>query len=744
MTSDADDSGQTDPQVVRKSSSGPPDSAAAASGSDALGDAKKQGQASPSLQDLNATERQEQPNAEKAAPKEDVAQNARVVNQFFGATYNSAATYGASRRQSRPIGRDRVTGEINRAEVLHITSRYIEPLMFPEARQALAAKGLVVIIGQPEVGKTAAALALHASQDRQKQATPIIRLNPALQMAELAAYPFSPDTQYILIDKLRDSVDESEYDFNTQNLLDSLSATGAQLVLTSSSGIEFSGIGRLRASLFSDWTLPPTEKTVAAALALMENPPDQDALSRLEQHIQGLVEASDIQDLLERLPVGGIHSAIEGSSSKRREKVRSWMDEIDKSADPVSSRMVCAAAIAAFAPALPLSIFDRVSEYLMSSFEAEHSDETVAASPKLRQVRRRVFGSESLVELAQKPGSVDGDYQQVAQLRSGIDPDVVLAELCDRYDLTFWTPLHSWVDGVAESQDDFMMTQVAIGVAGLWKWDPSGIRNRFIDRWAASSDSGQVTMASLSMWAICDDETYSSAALDIVVRWALYGSRSEKVTALGAFSGLLGLVFPEEAIRWLWYFAADDPSETYAGEATGALVALIAMATLEETGGGAVLALVSGALDRSRQRLTTNSNRARAEFRHASVARAIVSATLVRPFRPLPVACLHSSTDSVRPLAEMFAEGFRSLRHRTDVVLALARTLSAIAIYDEKSLSVAKLGEEITSRLTQRELRALERDLTDALNNYDRLPRKIVEAVLEQLTRIFSMKESGK
>lgn len=654
-----------------------------------------------------------------------------VINQFYGATYNKASTYGASRSGSQNTRtRKRATGRLSEESIDRDLRSYVRPSEFPAALAALKAHSIVVLVGRGDVGKRAGALALHRAASASDKQVSITLLSPTLSMADLARYPFSAGSSYVLVDKIEERSSGSVYDFNARNLLERLDKASARLVITSRPAEELNADSFRGVAV--QWHLPSCESILKAVkVGSKAGAVDGDLI---DDFVRTLTTASEVRAAIDQLP-NGLASAIEASKHGRRVLVDAWFDTMPE------ADMLAAVALAALAPGLQLPLFDELHSSLAEALgdSAKAGARTKKTSKGVAQSRRKIFGPDSLAEIVADESSDSYERAQTVQLRPTVDGDYVLAQLYARYGRSLWSPVNRWIETASRSEDSYLQSRIAVGLSSLLKCDAGGARTQFIDRWAKSSSQEQQLMAAMVLWTLSDDESFSADALQIAVQWIESGNSRMRTTALFALGAELGILFPEDALRWLWHFSVDEESGSHAGPAAGSLVNLIAIAARSSRGTYAILNLACRSLSTSSQIGADKASPIdvhRSLWRQSNVASTIVCAAMISPVEPLPAACVIADRRTSKPLGRLWSEALQSRRHRAQALRALVRTLSSLAAGSEARERISALGVEVVRALPDVERPLLRRDLISEIKRVDVVPRRLAETVLAALLNV--------
>jgi hypothetical protein len=264
--------------------------------------------------------------------------------------------------------------------------------------------------------------------------------------------------------------------------------------------------------------------------------------------------------------------------------------------------------------------------------------------------------------------------------------------------------IREWIDRVAGDRE---RPDLAAALAMLAAGPAEAVESRFLEPWSRGTlgTAGKAT-ASYVLWWMCDEESTATRAMRIAVRWAESDDADQRVTAMMAFSGELGVAFPAEAAGRLWHLMTRTGELCVGG--FSALARLFAVLVDQAGAAGAVLAT----LDAQRERYCLDGGPRWMCRITVEAILAVLMAQSHRTARPAVAEFLHLQPDRAPVVARLWAAVLRSPRTGEDGLAALWSTVCALERISGDIVQVEQLSRALSAPLSDDEHRRLHGDLT--------------------------------
>jgi len=640
-----------------------------------------------------------------APPHQAVHANFRERVVFNGPAYFGSAGAGAS---DGPGSATPLTGPVPAADVEKAAHRYVAPDAFDEALGVLRREHLVVLHGDPGVGKAAGALNLLGAVVKGQ---PIVAMSPAYKLGEIARLPFRKGGLYVIQDWLGDDAAAEASSFAVSRLRAELRAKQAYLVLTTS---RRPGRDSFRGVL-AHWDPPDPQRVLDAYLSGVEL--DDSILAQIEDRFSNCRSPRDIAEFATRLAKAKDPARTASSllTDQDRDEVRGCFD------GKQSPEWISAVTGLAFAHGLPVQTFEQVHSSLHRRLVPKRrpgkADDKEPFIPEGRQLLR----DHQLVEF-RRVGTRSGSLTEVVGLISESHRQHVLEELWARYDRRLWGPTLAWLDELALSGDEDVLFSVADGVATFWKASPFDVEASVLEPWAASDDLRQVA-ACYVIWLLAFNEDSAPAALDMATRWAQSKGDTRKRTAMMALSGSLGARFPADAFRWLWHLTHQERLHDEG---------VLALAELALTCADNEPVDLSGfrKLQNQLRRVLKKELSVTAVTTVVEVMDRAVNATI--DGEPALARLLIRKPEAAQLIAPLWAENLvtRGDHMRGSALRALAKLLRYLHRLEHADV-IAALGRAVLAVLPEHEVAALKRDLMSDLRGNTERGAEIAQAIVD-------------
>lgn len=600
-----------------------------------------------------------------------VYQGQIVINHIHERITN--AKFGFS--GARPEGR-RTSGPVPEEEIKQAAISFVRHDAYTEAERRLKVRNVAVLVGGSGTGKRTAALNLLRDVVAGRR---VVELSPAYTLEQLAAREYRRGYGYLLSGWPKDDLEESVADFSVRETQRRVREAGAYLVVTATATTLPDG-HQVR------WTPPPVEPVLRA----YQVPPA--VAADVRRRIAADHAMSDIVGLARELASGAsVETALGRLESAGRRDVAQWF------AGGRTRGEIFEMAAMVFAAGLPERTFERLHARLEAAAGlAPEGTEPVSADDPMPSRRMMRVADGSLFTVT--PGGllcfrVEGHRTYAMQ------------ELYRQHGMRVWDPVTEWLHESAAQRDPAVQLEIARGVAILAQAaDYRYVEKTFLTAWAKGEGiMRSQAVAALAVSWLCLDETTRPQALRTVNWWGRSPSTRLRFTATLACSGELGIRFPLETVRLLWY---QIRNHRYGVRRAQTALARLFTALTEATGNALP---VLDWLDRQvadDRRVGRAVDPLKRSILQVLSARADGSAT------PSVTVQLRAKQEAVAPLARLWASILvnRPLRRE-----ALASLYDAVCAFDERDHAdrarVRALFAAIVAALPEKERPLLAHDL---------------------------------
>ncbi|MEV8532853.1 hypothetical protein [Streptomyces sp. NPDC051211] len=659
--------------------------------------------------------RREQPAGERSAPDGEFATVLNYVSQSFHGPLNAPqAHFGiATDTGSAPGGRRRATGRIDAGEIDTLIGSYVPPDPFERAVAALAEDTVVVLVGPPGTGKRSGAVAL--LKEVADSATYVV-LSPDNSLEQLAERTFEKGIGYVLLDRTSEGPAAAQTaDFDWRRVRDQVRGHGAHLVVTTVhdpeggppeavrhigwSGPDLAAVLRLRLR-----TGGHEEEEVAAAAALMP----------------AECTVAEVAAAAGRILAGAEPALVwreYGSDAAR--PVRDWFTGTDRSLQEIAEITTLA-----FVTGAGRRTFESLQELLeprlVSAFPPEPpppaapgaapgtapgeatSPPPPAAEPPLPAHRfadrRRSLRRNALVATEEQVQEQGSPTRTVVVFPSPQYRLWVLQELWANHSTAYWDGVREWLGQVvAAGPGQGLQMSVASGLALLAHPAFDEVADCYLLPWARgeAGPAGRSMAVQVLSWMALDTGL-GAAALTLVRSWAQSGDRELRTTALLAFSGLLGMTFPTDAVKWLWHLISQWQGAPLSTEPMLALAQLFALLTEYEEDVRVVLdALVYRLRKQARTHVATHL-----KVVTFGTVGLVLAAVDQRTRAPAVAVLAGRGSPALRSVAELWTGVLCHRPFRSAALASLYTALCALpAVCEDPRAAAGRLGREMGALL---------------------------------------------
>jgi hypothetical protein len=634
-----------------------------------------------------------------------------VLNEFHNLVSAEGATFGVSAMSSTVPAP--VTGHLASAIVSTSIEFYAEPEPYASAREALVEDGAVALIGLAGIGKRTGAIVL--LQDVLPEGAPIVSLSPVMTLEHLAKKDYGKGQGYVIFDRFG-AEHRREADHLWEVIRARLREAGAYLVVTmrKEDGHQPESVrhitwerpdlaGALRIQLGATATdeaidevceLMSAEYTmddlVKVAQKITDGTPPLDAVAAVldQSELRAVQEWFGAEPTREQILDITTLAFITGIGEREFELRRAKLEARLKKATPLPRPT-------APQPTIPIAVGQ-----VIPAVKPAESTERKAPIP---QDRGRLRDHE-LIRLDRLVW--DGVPRRVMIFREDGYRQYVLEELIDRFGILFWDPVQEWLhEAVLE---DRLRLPIAAGLALLSYSSFDEIEESYLRPWSLGKAgwAGRYA-AACTLWFMCLDEEQSPIALHTVDQWASYGSTEQRLSAIVAFTGELGVRYPSEASRRLWQLARQrNDLSVVAAAAFGDLFASL----ISREGGGRQ---VVTHLSKQVNELSPIGKTRLLYQRSLLAALCVVEALDPGTGKQAIVEYICDHPDEIPVVAQMWAAllKYRPSRHRT--LTCLHSGLKTLGELSPDAADLAqKLGDALGAALPMKEQAALAVDFT--------------------------------
>ncbi|MEW2246823.1 hypothetical protein AB0907_05705 [Streptomyces sp. NPDC006975] len=589
------------------------------------------------------------------------------VNQYFlGALDAPEMHFGIGTGGGADSGkaRRRAVGRLDAGEADAVLASYVEPPCFDQAVTALQRDAVVVLVGPPGTGKRAGAVALVAAVAR---GTDYVVLSPGRSLEELAGgrVEFDKGVGYLLVDRMHEGPSQTA-DFDWRRVRDTVRESGAHLVVTTVHESD----GRSAESVrHVPWRLPDLAAVLRVRLTRAACAPD--TVERAVALMPDGCRIAEVAAAADRIGQGAEPADVwREYGTGAAEPVRRWFDgerTPQEWAEVTTLAFVTGAGYRDFE-----TCQQRLEQWLAPAFP-EPGEEEAAEAARRAADRRLSLTRNSLVAVQErKVGALTRTalvfphppYQQW-----------VLQELWTRRSTVYWDGVRDWLtELLLRTRPDLdLQLSVARALAMLTVPAFDEVAVNYLHPWAtgAAGPAGRSTAILVLHW-MCLDESLAAVALGVARGWARSGDADLRSAAMAAFSGMLGVRFPTDAVQALLRLTGRHG--TRPTEAAFALAGLVAVLAQYGQDTGAVFRPLAHRLRAQRQRLAGH-----AKDSTLDTVLTVLRARDARTGRPVCADVLVHDPAQAERIAELWAGVLDNLPRRSRALAGLRTTVRALA-----------------------------------------------------------------
>ncbi|MFC0037137.1 ATP-binding protein [Actinomadura rayongensis] len=580
-----------------------------------------------------------------------------------------------------------VTGQMSEAEIRALRNSPVRSMTHEEAVATVRRDGVAAVYGPPGCGKSHGGRTVLASLG----SGPVFVLTPGTSLEELSRRPYQEKCAYF-VEGVNETGDRLTTDDVWRRVRTRVTEQKAWLLVVITA--EMLETNAAEAVRHLRWERPDVRlvleayglasATVETVLGELPDTPGVGSVARVAERVAAGTD-----------PATAVREVFEFAA---RARVAEWFD------GKPSRKDICVITVLAMTHGLQLRDHGmcllRFEEILDKHIP--RPEEKDAADVVLDRRSTMVRG-DGLVTLDRimKDGMVG------KQLRFK-DPSYrphVLRELWDSYDERFLFAVHEWVHEVV--LDDTVRFNLTVGLAVLAREAYEEVELDYLLPWSKGAYGWQGQQAAIWVLSLMStDQELSRTALQTARRWIGHGSWPQRWTGAVAFTGQLGVRYPEEAARRLWQLVAQEgPISQGVAQSMGELFATLVVADGRAV---KVITLLQRRLDE-----LSPAGRAAGRYRLAMRAVLAVLSTKLRDGgNPAVVVLLLAKPELRAPICRIWAAALRYTPARRGALRSLAQALRGIErLSDDAEANAAALGGQLRLALSPTEQSALRRDL---------------------------------
>lgn len=453
-------------------------------------------------------------------------------------------------------------GRVIQTDIRKIQRVYVQPYPYQQALQILQEKHLVILWGQMHWGKWTTAIHLLAGV----QKMPIRELNPNVELAQLQGDTLPPDGSYIL-DTLQSEKAVGLAPFWLNQLSEQLCQSKSYLIITVDSRVT------LNREQLSDYLtlwneLPSVTDLLSKHLPwylddvqLIEHATTLQKEQRVLQLLETTLRPRDVDHLATLIAQAArgdvaLDDALARFTAQAYGLVENWFRE-HRALDE-RCFMIATAVLNGAKYQHVIDAQEALRNLLQppSPKDAEESSgDTVFSQPRssrIKEVLAHLVQGYEVTEFGRTP------IEQMVLDNPSMQP-AVLHYVWYEYD-RLRPPLLAWLQRLGLHASFDVRTRAAAAVGELSKFDFAYIRKEVLLPWANAGTAGRAS-ASVALGIPAWESEFAPQVLGLLHHWStLPNNQNLRWTAAAAYGGLVGLRFPDAALRNLYIIAqALDP-----------------------------------------------------------------------------------------------------------------------------------------------------------------------------------------
>ncbi|MGW4774669.1 hypothetical protein ACWEO2_42380 [Nocardia sp. NPDC004278] len=631
-----------------------------------------------------------------------IIEQVNQINQYYNTTVHPPNSQLGMFTATAGLGHR--TQTLDSSEIENACRCYVLPDEFDNAFNALSADHVVLLDGKAGAGKRTGAIKLL----REATPGPLLALPPTVSLEELANREYGAEHGYLAAD-VGVLERQADTDFTWHTVRDRVRGAEAWLIVTGTGNETHTSNQVVKVpwnrpdahDLLTAWLTSPDctatdEETVDKIAAIKEQLPSVYTIGELRAVAQQVCDGAD--------PI----TASRLFQVSVQNRVRDWFATGQR-----TRRQILEVAVLAFLGNCGQRPFESLLSELQDLFAKpappDESIESLSASDMdvLPEHRRTRVADASLIRCV--PVEPYDTSRQVLEFREDVYRKHVITELWERMDVTFWDCIREWLKTVILRRYDvdaeIRRHAIADGLAHLAAVSFDEVENVYLEPWSKGKHGWTCrNMAIFVLWSMCFDRVLAPIALRTAVRWATVGTRQQQWTATHAFSGVLGIIYPNAASRHLSQLIIH--SSDVVSNQDSALATLFARLAVESSAAEIVLTTLE-----DEHRRAGASRRGRSSV--LSAIAEVLTATAVQAEMSAIFSYIDEFKDQIPIAARLWGLVLchRPFRRRLlDALLSGLGDLTKISSEPEETAQL--LGTALAANLPPREHASLEHDLT--------------------------------
>nr|WP_062337304.1 hypothetical protein [Herbidospora sakaeratensis] len=623
------------------------------------------------------------------------------------------------------------TGALSATEIAAAVTDFVQPPPYRTAKWRMRSDHMVILVGRAGTGKYSGGVNLLSDVVGGRG---LYVLTPYSGPDKLANRKYNEGCGYI-VEGAKEDLDKKQADFEWRRVRARVADCKAYLVVTVDASMAEEH-GRTDAVSRIAWSRPDLVELVRARLtgdaadprlegAMAAVPPEASLDSVVR--VADLINGGMVPDVAVQTAFGLV----------ARQELSEWFAQDHPYADQAEVMVL----------ALTPGIGEPAYEKILGPFEALLQERfpragTITAEgndsqPPTDGLRpRRAERGRGLITVEVQ--TADLASRRYPVFRNAACQDNALSVMWDRYDGNFWAMVRSWVHEVLG--DPATRFAVSKGLARLaFDAYDREVLPSYLTPWSqgAFGRDGQEA----AIWVLshmCEDPVLALRALETATRWVSYGTTRQRWTGALAFTGQLGILFPEAAVERMWQLVRQDNG--ISAEVAVGMADLFATLTTHGEGAGKMLRYLKTRLD-DYQRV------GRDRPFYALTMKALVSTLSVRDARsgePAIALYLIDRPDRRNLVAQIWAAviGYRPVRPEALQSLMIAlkalRRLSRNA--EDEAMALGMAFANVLGPAAFHSLRAGLNTEMRRLNRSDEANKKLIRILLSAMELAFAMK----
>jgi hypothetical protein len=646
----------------------------------------------------------------------------QINNTFNGAVHAEGGTFGARSGGAGHSGAGKVTGKLTAEEIADVVGGYAAPLCFEEAVHRLRTERIVVLEGQPGLGRRAGAIALLSAAE----AKPLIRLSPSLTLKQLAERDYNKGCGYLVVDRMSER-NSNEADFTWSSIRDQVIEDEAYLIVTTTASVR--GVPHF------NWTRPSDEDVLKAQL--IGHKWDADNAGLRAKSIAGMlpkeVSLEGLAAVAAKVANGEEQDAALASlRDNAADEVRNWF------AEKPDQRRILEVTALCFLEHIDVRTFETALDLLRASIAKRLPAKYAKALGKPLDGKLATRAERAgLMQVKENPARV-GTASVVVFADDGYRR-CVLAELWRIQDNTFWDAVAEWLDAIVWNTDGVSLS-IASGIAWLACSAFEEVNRLYLDPWSFRTHGvqGQLT-AIYALWYMCRREGLAPVALQVAADWADDRDIDRRWSAVVAFSGDLGIISPADAVNQLWRQLTANTNDLWV-PSRDAIAQLFATLTYDQPSDArVVLTLLEPKMRKYGLGIGAERMRADQLMRMRTLTMeaslAVIEITSFETGRPAIIdyltQYLREDPDRLDVVARLWAGVLCHRPHRDRAMRALRRSLQVLQdVSDEPREDARRIGAALARALPVREHQPFKREFNTVNQRLNRGQRGLSAEVL--------------